>query len=245
MASITKPNTFSSGSVISSSQVNENFDEIYDEFNGSISNANLSASAAIADTKLATISTAGKVNITALVATSQAQGDVLYASSGSAISRLGAGTAGQALTTGGAAANPAWGGMTTQGDVEYHNGTTRTRLAPSTAGKFLKCTGPASNPEWNYPLECISSTYTGNGADDRAITINFLDTTKTPAMVMVKNIAGAIPYWKATGHAAGKSTDTYNNADADDYIQALSANTFQVGTAANTNEATFVFVAWG
>jgi len=44
----------------------------------SIVNADIDAGAAIADTKLATISTAGKVNTTALVTTSQAAGDVMY-----------------------------------------------------------------------------------------------------------------------------------------------------------------------
>jgi len=39
---------------------------------------------------------------------SQAQGDVLYASSTTQLSRLGAGTAGQHLITGGASANPSW-----------------------------------------------------------------------------------------------------------------------------------------
>lgn len=43
-----------------------------------IVNADIDAAAAIVDTKLATISTAGKVNTTALVTTSQAAGDVLY-----------------------------------------------------------------------------------------------------------------------------------------------------------------------
>ena len=43
-----------------------------------------------------------------LVIASQAQGDLLYASSATAWARLGAGTAGQVLKSGGAAANPSW-----------------------------------------------------------------------------------------------------------------------------------------
>ena len=66
MSTIVKPNTFSSGSVIVASQHNSNFDTIYDDYNGGITNANLSASAAIADTKLAQLSTAGKIATTAL-----------------------------------------------------------------------------------------------------------------------------------------------------------------------------------
>lgn len=50
-----------------------------------------------------------KINVaTGITVTSQAQGDVLYASSSSAFARLGAGTAGMFLKTLGASANPAW-----------------------------------------------------------------------------------------------------------------------------------------
>lgn len=57
------------------------------------------------------------------------------------------GTNGQALTSNGA--DPAkFQGMTTQGDVEYHNGTDRTRLAPGTSGQFLQTKGASANPVW-------------------------------------------------------------------------------------------------
>lgn len=78
---------------------------------------------------------------------SDAQGDVLY-HDGTSYARLGAGTKGQALTTGGASANPSWTGMTTQGDLEYHNGTTRTRLAAGTNGMALTTGGASANPAW-------------------------------------------------------------------------------------------------
>lgn len=72
-----------------------------------IVNADCAAGMALVDTKLATISTAGKVNTSALATTSGAQGDVLY-HDGSGWTRLGAGTAKQILNTGGAGANPSW-----------------------------------------------------------------------------------------------------------------------------------------
>jgi hypothetical protein len=52
MGLISKPNTFSAGAVIVASEHNANFDEVYNLVNGSISNANISASAAIATSKL-------------------------------------------------------------------------------------------------------------------------------------------------------------------------------------------------
>lgn len=72
-----------------------------------IVNADISASANIADSKLATITTAGKVNISALVATNQADGDVIYYN-GSSWVRLGIGTAGQTLKVNGTATAPIW-----------------------------------------------------------------------------------------------------------------------------------------
>ena len=51
-STITKPNTFSAGAVIVASEHNSNFDTIYNDYNGSITNVNISASAAIAATKL-------------------------------------------------------------------------------------------------------------------------------------------------------------------------------------------------
>lgn len=88
------------------------FHELVDLATGSISNivnADISNSAAITDTKLATISTAGKVSVSALTVASQAQGDIVYASSGSAWARLAKGTAGQALIMNAGETAPEWG----------------------------------------------------------------------------------------------------------------------------------------
>ena len=62
MALINKPYTFSAGATIVAAEHNSNFDTIYNEFNGSISNANISGTAAITDSKLAQLTTAGKVS---------------------------------------------------------------------------------------------------------------------------------------------------------------------------------------
>lgn len=66
MALITKTYTFTAGQLIIAAEHNANFDTIYTDYNGGITNANISASAAIVDTKLDTISTAGKVSGAAL-----------------------------------------------------------------------------------------------------------------------------------------------------------------------------------
>ena len=66
MATIVKPNTFSAGALILAAEHNSNFDTIYNDYNGNITNANISASAGIVDTKLAQITTASKVSGAAL-----------------------------------------------------------------------------------------------------------------------------------------------------------------------------------
>lgn len=52
MATISKPFTFSAGAVIIASEHNSNFDTIYNDYNTNITNTNISASAAIAASKL-------------------------------------------------------------------------------------------------------------------------------------------------------------------------------------------------
>lgn len=64
---------------------------------GLLANADFDAGAAIVDSKLATIATNAKVNLSALSITDQAAGDILYSSDGTTFTRLPIGTAGQEL----------------------------------------------------------------------------------------------------------------------------------------------------
>jgi len=105
MPLVTRDHTYSAGAVIVAANHNTNENTLYNLVNGNIDNANISASAAIADTKLASITTAGKVNVSALTVGSQATGDILYASSASAWARLGIGTSSQVLIGG---TTPSW-----------------------------------------------------------------------------------------------------------------------------------------
>lgn len=52
MSIISKPNTFSTGTSIVAAEHNDNFNTIYNDYNGNITNANISAAAAIAYSKL-------------------------------------------------------------------------------------------------------------------------------------------------------------------------------------------------
>lgn len=97
MATTSKPYTFSAGATIKASEHNNNFDTLFVDFNGNITNANFSGSAAIADTKLAQITTSSKVDFSALSTTNQAAGDILFYSGTNLWVRLARGTANQSL----------------------------------------------------------------------------------------------------------------------------------------------------
>lgn len=141
----------------------------------SVINEQIPIGANISDDKLATISTGQKVNLTALVATSQAQGDIIYASSASAMARLGAGTVGQLLFTGGAAANPSWAGTeetavvdTTQRDetsASYVDVTSET-ITYTSLGGFAMCQYTALLSNSGAPLGSVALTDGSNNILD-------------------------------------------------------------------------------
>ena len=95
MGLITKPWTFSAGASIIANEYNANFDTLYNKLNGGLDNTNF-ATGGINGSQLATITTAGKVNLSALVATSQATGDIIYKGA-SGYARLPIGSTGQKL----------------------------------------------------------------------------------------------------------------------------------------------------
>lgn len=64
MSTITNPFTYSPNTTILSAQINSSFSTIYNDYNGGITNANISASAAIAGSKLASpLVLSGKLQI--------------------------------------------------------------------------------------------------------------------------------------------------------------------------------------
>lgn len=65
MATITKPYTFASGAIIYAAEHNDNFDTIYTDYNGNVTNANIAAAAAIALSKLAALTASRAVVTTA------------------------------------------------------------------------------------------------------------------------------------------------------------------------------------
>ena len=88
------------GSVLPNSASKNDIYDLIDDAVASVSdivNTDIKSDAAIVDSKLATISTAGKVNLSALTIAGQTEGDILYSADGVTFSRLPIGTAGQKL----------------------------------------------------------------------------------------------------------------------------------------------------
>jgi hypothetical protein len=100
MGLISRQYTYQSGAIILASEQNTNEDALYTLVNGQIDNTNISATAAIVDTKLATIATAGKISgaaLTSLTSTPAAAGIIPIANlpKGTGANQLvGCGTAG-------------------------------------------------------------------------------------------------------------------------------------------------------
>jgi len=237
MATITKPNTFSAGATIVAAEHNSNFDTIYNEFNGEITNANIKSTAAIADTKLATIDTASKVNLSALVITSQAAGDIIFASSATALTRLAAGTASNFLESAGTAA-PVWASMS--GHVLQKLSVQTGAVATGTVAMLDDDTVPASDEGDEFMTLSITPTGSANilfiesvvhladSADTNLIAALFQDST-TAALATSKvsssaaNIMMAVSFthamtaattasttFKINGGAPGATTTTFN-----------------------------------
>lgn len=137
MAIVTKPFTFSAGATIIASEHNSVADILYNDYNGNITSANISASAAIPYSKLSL--TSGVVNAD-VSASAAIVGSKLDLTSPGAIGSTSAGTG---------AFSTLKVGTTHQGDILYDNGTSIIRLTPGTSGQVLQTQGAAANPQWS------------------------------------------------------------------------------------------------
>lgn len=149
-----------------------------------------------------------KINVaTGLTVSSQAQGDVLYASSSSAFARLGAGTAGMFLKTLGASANPAWAYAPI-----FKMGTTTYDLSTSSGTQAI--TGVGFTPRLIFIL--------GNQTGNARTSIGIDDGTNHYSIYMVDagNAFG-------TGTAASLNAGSGANSQSG-YVSALDADGFTI-----------------
>lgn len=159
---------------------------------------------------------------------SQAQGDILYASSASALARLGAGTSGQFLKTQGAGANPTWADVVaaaTQAEMETATSTTtyvspgRTQYHPGVAKAWALFNGtgtPAHVVKHN-----IDTSITDNGTGDYTVAIttdfssaNFV-VVGTGSTITTVTDTIIVPHTLAAGTIRISVRDNGSNVDRD------------------------------
>lgn len=185
----------------------------------------------------------------AMVIASQAQGDLLYASSNSAWARLGAATAGNPLISGGAGANPSYLGVVLAGGTNTFsvtNGTASLSVAAGktfnvsgtfTDGKFLKYTASGNvisgdGDALSNPMSAAGDMIYGgtSGAATRLAVAGqpgYLLTSGTTA-------GGTTPVWLAPGAAGtlmkGAGTTTTPTWTTTTFTEATNAITIANGT---------------
>lgn len=89
---------------------------------------------------------------------------------------------------------------------------------------------------------CRIGTYTGDGADNRSITIA---TGYQPEFMLIFGTTGNGVY-RSENHTGDASTVLANDTTTSNLIQAFEANGFQVGSDAdvNANTSTYFYIAW-
>lgn len=175
-------NNSNSGTVIS---ITNNVEDVAD------------TSATSAASKLLRMDGSGKIDIaTILSIASMAQGDLFYASSSSAIARLGAGTSGQFLKTSGTSANPSWASLAT---AKFG---TLTRTTASGTGP-VAVTGIGFQPSTVLILstELANSQTTSLGFTDGSTNVaiyavfNSIDASNC---INTQSVSGDTAYWTGT-----------------------------------------------
>ena len=219
MGTITKNNTFSTGATILAAEHNENYDTIYNEFNGSIDDANIKATANIASSKLATITSAGKVSgasLTLLGDTPSGGGQLPVANGGTAGATAAAARGNLGIAD--LATQSASGVAITGGSV---TGITDLAVADGGTGKGTKLI--------NYV------TYTGGGNDDRDVAHGM---SATPQYIYINNASeiSISPVVWMSGMTAGYSRKVDGALLVDDCVKSVNGTNTSLGTDQAVNK---------
>ena len=188
--------TFTSDTeTVTRTKLNNLVSNLVTEFNGNITNANVSASAAIAASKLdlSSVSQAVTFSGNTLIGAAN-QGDVLY-DNGTTLTRLTPGTSGYSLVTQGASSNPLYRNVHPIGAISLWG----TTSAPT---DYLLCDGTAvSRTTYSALFTLLSTTY---GVGDGSTTFN------------LPNLKGKVPVgynaseteFDSMGETGGEKTHT-------------------------------------
>lgn len=200
---------------------------------GVIVDADINASAAIVDTKLATISTAGKVSNSATTATSANTNSAIVARDGSG--NFSAGTVSAALT-GTASGNTTYS-ANQFGVVLSGSGNVMTVLAPAASiTKVLTSGGTGANPTWTEPSVAAATAYLVGTASITTAATATRSSSPTVLGAFADNASIPAPVVEITGTGGTIQTTDANNFTFT--VNSLVAGTYRVtfstacGTAA-------------
>jgi hypothetical protein len=254
MATLTKGKTFTNGELVTPATIHLLVDAA--TISG-IVNADIAANAAIADTKLAQITTAGKVANSATTATNANTGSAIVArdasgnfSAGTITANLTGTASGNApsIHTHGNITNAGAIGMAANLPVVTTTGGLLTTLSAGTAGQVLTSNGGTSAP--SFQSLAATSTNATNLAGGSAGTVPYQSASGTTAMlavgttgqVLTSNGASA-PSWASVAISNIDNADIATNAAiADTKLAQITtagkvANSATTATNANTGSA--------
>lgn len=244
MATIVKPFTFSAGATIIASDHNSNFDTIYSDYNGNITNANISGSASIANAKLNLASISQAITLAGNLTLTGAANDF----SAATISDLGTVTTadinggtldGMTLGTSSAVIVDAMTmslGSPATGDIYFDNGSgVLTKLAKGTDGQFLKI--GASIPEWD-DVTATTQASASRQSGTSGINTSFLTLDSVAKTITSGSTVFVMCTLRRTLAAAG-TTSSIKIIHGSTIIQLYTNIQEDYGGASNTDDAMF------
>lgn len=141
MASISRVRTWVTGDTLTAADLNAEFNNILNLVNGAIDNSNISASAAIAYSKLNLTGTILNADLAGSIAASKISNTAVTLSDTQTLTN-------KTLTAPTISSPVLTVGSDAQGDIYYRGASGFTRLGAGTSGQFLKTQGAGADPTW-------------------------------------------------------------------------------------------------
>lgn len=236
MGLISKSFTFSAGATIIASEHNDNFDTIYNDYNGNITNANIASNASIANTKLDLTNIPQPITSIDING-GNIDGAIIGDNESAAITAT-------TITAEDIVMDEGWANTfnvgssfnfqaSNQGDILYDNGDGFRRLTPGTSGHFLKTQGAGFDPQW---AANEAGSHTAG-----SVTIATAATTRTTLSGTYVKLKELIPAFH--GGTVNVSWDHYRISSSHTIYTKIYINDIAYGTEKSTNSGSPVTVS--
>lgn len=132
-----------------------------------------------------------------------------------------------------------------QGDVLYFNGTNWVRLAPGTSGEFLKTLGAAANPAWGTPT-APALTFVSDTTASAATNVDLTSLSSTAYMLVGVGDVNGVNDWEMTlnGITASEYDYQYHRADGASNTTAEVVNAASAQITNNITAVGFLVFVW-